>query len=393
MAVTEMKNVCSNSTQRNNYSPALYVNGRIDNPYVYGAPVKDTFFGRQNELEQIMQAVTKPRKQDILLVGERRSGKTSLLYQLESRISKPFIPVYVVLNTSKPTTNEVLKLIIRKIVQQLVRQELIEPHWMKERFAEIDFIEDVKKIIDAAKENLADVKLVLLLDEADYLLKVEVEDSGLFLGWLNSIRGRRQRDERVQNLLRAALQSREIGADLRAVVAGTSDLSTYISQRSSPFFNHFRLVRLKPLTVPETRQLITKPVAGLAYCYSQDAIERIITLSGGHPYYCQALCYEAFNEALQNERHLISTQDVAAAKRKVVADFFNSYLSAVWQRSNQIEKRYLRALAQGKPTDNSSRAQIRRLLDWQIVTENERNYSFSSDLLKEWTLIAMGEVG
>jgi len=89
---------------------------------------------------------------------------------------------------------------------------------------------------------------------------------------------------------------------------------------------------------------------------------------------------------------LISVQNVAAAKRKVVADFLNSYLSAVWHRSNRIEKGFLRTLAQGKPTDNSSRAQIRRLLDWKIVSEEEGKYSFSGDLLKEWTLMAMGEI-
>ena len=87
---------------------AIYINVIKDNPYIYGDPVKEetAFFGRQKELDQIIQSVTKAAKQDILIVGERRTGKTSLLYQLDKRLGSPFIPVYIVLNTSKPKTED-----------------------------------------------------------------------------------------------------------------------------------------------------------------------------------------------------------------------------------------------------------------------------------------------
>lgn len=65
---------------------------------------------------------------------------------------------------------------------------------------------------------------MILIDEADYLLQIKQSSS-------NTI------DERPQHFLRAVLQS-DIGTYLRAVVAGTTELSTYVSKRSSPFFNH-----------------------------------------------------------------------------------------------------------------------------------------------------------
>jgi len=63
--------------------PPISVYTSRDNPYIYGNPIDEgEFFGRQEELEAIVQAMTKPVKQDILVVGERRTGKTSLLYQV-----------------------------------------------------------------------------------------------------------------------------------------------------------------------------------------------------------------------------------------------------------------------------------------------------------------------
>lgn len=85
----------------------IYINSIKDNPYVYGDPVSEeqAFFGRKKELEQLIQSVAKPAKQDTLVIGERRTGKTSLLYQVEQRIESPFISVYIVLNTAKPDTD------------------------------------------------------------------------------------------------------------------------------------------------------------------------------------------------------------------------------------------------------------------------------------------------
>lgn len=78
---------------------------------------EDAFFGRQEELAQILQAVTKHAKQDIFVVGERRTGKTSLLYLLEKRLDVPFIPIYIYLAESKPQTDALLDLIVGKIIQ------------------------------------------------------------------------------------------------------------------------------------------------------------------------------------------------------------------------------------------------------------------------------------
>jgi len=57
----------------------------IGNPYSYGRPIQDPggFYGREQQLHDIFEHIEK--KECVNVVGERRSGKTSLLYRLESR--------------------------------------------------------------------------------------------------------------------------------------------------------------------------------------------------------------------------------------------------------------------------------------------------------------------
>ena len=311
-------------------------------------------------------------------MGERRTGKTSLLNQLQKRLNIPLIPVYVVINTSEEATTEsILKLIINETLKYLVEQKILTKDKLKEYSSEdVDFIKNYKEIIHAAKINISNFKIVLLLDEADYLLKVKQKQS-------NTI------DERIQNILRAALQSSEIGTDLRAVVAATTELSTYISQHSSPFYNHFRFVHLKPLTVQETRELIVQPGAMLGYSYTDKGIEYITKLSGGQPYYTQAICYEAFENAVEATRDYISDEDISIAEKKIVEDFFNSFISGFWNRSDEFERKFLRDLASVNHSINISRVKIKRLLDWQLIREDiEGNYSLSSELIKQWIMMA-----
>ena len=56
------------------------------NPYQVGEPIRnpDSFFGRKNEIQQILDGIA---KNSFIVHGERRIGKTSLLYQLEHHLS------------------------------------------------------------------------------------------------------------------------------------------------------------------------------------------------------------------------------------------------------------------------------------------------------------------
>jgi Cdc6-like AAA superfamily ATPase len=368
--------------------PPLYIDVVRDNPYVYGSPVEGSeFLGRQEELEQLLQAVTKPIKQDTFIVGERRAGKTSMLKALERQLQLPFVPVLLTLTEPESNTTEVLNYILRQIVQRLITQKLLDTEWhTTHHYSYPDFIDKVYEVLQAVQQKLAHITIILLLDEADALLNISDElQTSIALERLRGLEG--QKGERVQKILRAALQSSKVGDRLRAVVAGTTDFSAYIVEYSSPFFNHFRFMYLKPLNSQEIRVLIEKPASRLGYTYTSDAIQRIVALSGSLPYYCQALCYEAFASAQRRQTQSISNKDVDAAEEKIINDLYKGYLSSFWHPATIEERKFLVALVKGKAF-RVSHELVEHLLGWQLIIKTEKGYAFSSGLFARWTVLA-----
>ena len=70
----------------------------IDNPYVLGVPLtsqQDLFVGRTDIGAQIEQLLVDRRRPPLLLYGQRRMGKTSLLHNLGRLLPSTIIPLFV----------------------------------------------------------------------------------------------------------------------------------------------------------------------------------------------------------------------------------------------------------------------------------------------------------
>lgn len=65
------------------------------NPYVAGNPVRGkNFFGRADILERVAQELRNPGTSAIVLFGQRRIGKTTVLLRLQETLPKDeFLPV------------------------------------------------------------------------------------------------------------------------------------------------------------------------------------------------------------------------------------------------------------------------------------------------------------
>ena len=82
----------------------------IQNPYIVGNPIKSEkmFYGRDDDFQFIKTKLEDGKKSYIIvLCGERRSGKTSILFQiLSGRLGENFIPVLVDMQTMAGLKNE-----------------------------------------------------------------------------------------------------------------------------------------------------------------------------------------------------------------------------------------------------------------------------------------------
>ncbi len=257
------------------------------NPYVIGRPIfeRDLFVGRE-ELFQFIEDNLLQGSKVILLNGQRRIGKTSLLAQipnfiqleqfvfvslsLEGKSQKSLAEVLHYLATEILKRFKLLELSVEKVAVPSTTELEINPQTFT-----IDFLPQVYHVLKTQK-------LVLLLDEFDVIDNSHQSAVTSYFSLLPSIIVNDQQD----TLFIIPVIGRQLG-DL-------ATLTTLGLFRQAPKREVGRL------NETNTRRLITKPAEGILQ-YHPDAIQAIWELSSGHPYFTQVLCSVVFEQARDRE--------------------------------------------------------------------------------------------
>jgi len=136
-----------------------------ENPYITGNPVgKSTaFIGRTDILQAVLHVLRHPQDNAIILYGQRRIGKTSILQALEVDLlkEKHYCPVaFNLIDKAQASLDQVLQRLARQISQVL---SIAPPHFEHEPKA--TFHEWLSQVLNQPSKQI----LVLLFDEFDVL--------------------------------------------------------------------------------------------------------------------------------------------------------------------------------------------------------------------------------
>lgn len=273
---------------------------RAFNPYISGEPVRqpDMFFGRDELLRRIFNAL---HQNSIMIHGERRMGKTTLLYQLAAQLREAddpewaFVPVYIDLEGT--SQSRFFHTLMEAIWGALQAYMLGDPPPLRlaeswpEAYTDREFAVDLRSILDSIKEVVAPrkVRVILLLDEMDVV---------------NSY------DTVVQQQLRRIFMS-SLAINLGAVVAGIQ-ISKAWDRVESPWYNMFNEIPLEPFTDEQARRLLSEPVRGI-YEWDPEAMAFVLQHAEGRPYRLQQYALEAVNRMLVAKRLHITLEDVQTA--------------------------------------------------------------------------------
>jgi ligand-binding sensor domain-containing protein len=308
---------------------------RAYNPYVSGDPVRseEMFFGRQGLVQRIVDTL---HNNSIMIHGERRIGKTTLLYQLANvlrEVKDPeywFVPIYVDLEGTPQ--EEFFHFLIEEIARGLVNlppyEEKLQPILERLHYHDIaaaeyrdrDFSYDIRTVIivlqECGEERYPDkhLRIILLLDEMDVMSAY---------------------DHVVQQQLRRIFM-RDFSSTLGAVVAGIQ-ISKEWDRVESPWFNLFNEVEIKPFTREEGIELLIEPVRDI-YSYDAAAIEFILDESDGRPFRIQQYGLESVNHMLADGRRRVKMEDVEAAHARIQSSYTIAHARAgldVWQECVQ----------------------------------------------------------
>jgi len=305
------------------------------NPYIPGRPIREQemFFGRQDVIATIEQSLV-GRHQDnvIVLQGERRSGKTSILYYLLNRLKDEYVPVLVDAQGILSRGTEYFLWQIASIIQQQLQDRGFEvPVPDREVAAQDAEIWLRRDFLSSVRAALNGQRLLILFDEFDSL-EDRIREGAL--------------DKEIFPFFRSLMQHEDW---LAFVFSGTYRLEEMVTEYWSILFNIAIYIRLGFLSETDARLLITKPVTGQLE-YDEFAIERILVVTSAHPYFVQLMCFLLYNLHVREGKTYITSQDVD----RIIDDVIDTqaHTHFIWKDTSRQEHFVLAAVGQEAKQEN-----------------------------------------
>lgn len=273
----------------------------ISNPYIIGTPIrqKDKFYGRR-EIFDFIETQLRQNVKIILLQGQRRIGKTSVLDQISNFVDlKDFVFIKLSLE-DKNSTNledlfEELAIEIKDYITDNleIEENSISCHNSSEFPDKLHWFE--QGFLPEVYETIEEKNVVLMLDEFDRLDKINQHTENRFYQYFKQIV---TRDKKL--------------FILPVIGKPIEDISKYFQDS----FRQAILQKIGLLDDSDAKELIINPTKKLKY--QDTAIETILKLSANHPYFTQVLCFTLFNSAKARDRWEVTSQDVESIVEKAI---------------------------------------------------------------------------
>jgi len=366
----------------------------IPNPYIVGTPIKtgsNLFVGRRDLIDFIQQNIRGSLQENIIvLIGHRRTGKTTLLKQLPVYLEKQYIPVYIdIQGIIDPGMDAFFYLMATEIVAAMRQRgiQISAPDFedFKERpsfYFEYKFLKEVNELLGYSI-------LVLMFDEFEELeFKV---DTGLL-------------DKNIFSYLRHLMQHTE---KLAFIFTGTYRLEDLKTDYWSIMFNIAIYKRISFLNEAETKELITEPVRNYNMTYDSLAIEKIFRLTHGHPYFTQLLCHALVNFHNREKKNYITIQEVNHELNRIL-ERGQMHFDFIWDRSSINERLVMTSITRVIQEDEAVTAssivnklaeygltldttEVNETLDILVgkdiiskILDHTTTYEFKVDLIRIW---------
>ncbi len=362
------------------------------NPYIAGAPLRGDrgFFGRGDTLAWVEEELRNQETNALVLSGQRRIGKTSLLLQLQRNLpQESFLPVYFDLqDQATHPLGKVLFDLADKAADK-TGEDLLDSLRVdnRGRFFRRAFL---PKLYNALGES---IRPVFLLDEFDVLDKVAEADLAL--------------DSAAKALfpfLRSVMAEERRPAFVFVVGRRAEDLSL-------DFTSTFKASLSREIWVLDEESaetLVRQAEANESLKFTRPAVTRILEITNRHPYLTQLLCQRIWQRAYQDspaDTPQVSLKDVTAAVPDALAAGEQA-LIWLWNGLSPAEKIYAAALAEvSQPDEVIPEDQVIRVLSEhaarlrtrevelaprdlvirKVIEEaGEKEYRFAVELFRLW---------
>ncbi|EDN71325.1 conserved hypothetical protein [Beggiatoa sp. PS] len=300
---------------------------KLDNPYAEWAEAAEVtdvnmFFGREQLIDNLASTINNANTaKSLVIYGQKRTGKSSILHHLEKRLKLPIIPVKF--SIGDITTSLSLTTFLYRITQRIetafedladngypqvsIKRPALAQLQESPELTFHDYMEGLRKILkqETVYQN---AKIILFIDEFTYVygefMKERIPDT-------------------FMKFWKAILQKGYFGS----VIVGQDTMPRFIAR----FPNEFQVAQAEKvsyLAEEHARQLIEKPIhmpTTNESRYKGSAVDKIMELTACNPFYIQIFCNRLVE--YMNEKRLARVTDAHIERVKQLLISGNNSLS------------------------------------------------------------------
>jgi hypothetical protein len=336
----------------------------IQNPYAPGAGTRPPELAGRDELRtQVQTSIERLRignpSKSILMVGLRGVGKTVLLDRMRDAAEESGIHTIRIEAPENRSLPALLAPQLRIALLRLSRTESAKALAMRGLQALAGFakalkikFQDIEVGFDAEPEpGLADNgdlehDLQALFEVAGAAAKAANTVLVIFIDELQYVE-----EEQLASLIVALHRTAQRNLPVMMVGAGLPQLRGQMGRAKSYAERLFDFPIVGPLSHDASKLAIVKPAEDRNVTFEDRAVEKIISLTKGYPYFLQEWGKHAWEVA---EKSPITELDVDYATQFTIAALDESFFRVRLDRLTPIEKRYLRAMAELGPGPHRS---------------------------------------
>ena len=340
--------------------------------FVSGVPLtpadESLFVGRTDLIRLLDQDLAAERPVPLVLLGQRRMGKSTLLNFLPRLLGTGTRVVHLDFQglSGNPLRGEPHRWVAAQVVAALASEKIAaafsppeEPAWG----ATLDWLSALEEPLAAAGR-----RLLIALDEVEGL------ERGIKEGWS---------DPAFLDFLRAAGDRLHRSRFLLVTAHPFSRLGPHWSDR----LISAQTRRIEPLAEEEARVLLTRPVAGFPDIYPPGGVERFLAATACHPYLLQLTAYDLTRRLNDAGRLKATDDDLTAALDRALEE--NNLFQNLWDDLTATEKALMAALARGEELTTAAGAdelsQARRdLAREQLIRQDGEGWQVAVPLFARW---------
>lgn len=340
------------------------------NPYITDNPVGDkreVFIGREDVLNTVInEVINHPSQNAMVLYGQRRIGKTSVLQALKARLEgKAYHTVCISSEGHNNIDFDELLLDLAKRISNSDKPEGLQgtnPNNIEQNFSDW--------LITWFKQ-LPETKLVLLIDEFDSL---QANAAQKFFPYLQRLLG-------------------EHPSKLKCVFVIGRDINDLTAQAYAPFAKTLSK-KISLLSSDQAEQLITLSNSEVSRTleWPRPMIDEVKSLTNGHPFFIALLCYHIWEICQENsggENNILPTVTRDKLERAISYTLeaqFHDW-QYIWNGLPPAGKVMASALAEEEQERANFDTLLHHILNREAIAVIMRELEAVPKLLKDWDLI------